>query len=103
MLTPGSSSNIEQVPADDVGKLDVMRQMLWALGGIHAFQILKYRADRHEHPHCDGCLQSLPHGCRPAGFLQLNLAIWATSPSTSRIWSALAVQPSMSEPAALST
>jgi len=32
--------NIEQVPPDDVGKLDVMRQMLWALCGIDAAQIL---------------------------------------------------------------
>jgi len=74
--------NIEQVPPDDVGKLDVMRQMLWALCGIDAFQILSsigqivtnirtvtvackspYPMDANQQDFC-------------AAMVQLNLAIW---------------------------
>ncbi|CAE7939506.1 unnamed protein product [Symbiodinium sp. KB8] len=74
--------NIEQVPPDDVGKLDVMRQMLWALCAIDASQIISSigqivinirtvtKSCKNPYPY-DAAQQD---SC--AAMVQLNLAIW---------------------------
>ncbi|CAE7553525.1 unnamed protein product [Symbiodinium sp. CCMP2592] len=74
--------NIEQVPPDDVGKLDVMRQMLWALCAIDASQIISSIGQIiiNIRTVTKSCKSPYPYDAAQqdscAAMVQLNLAIW---------------------------